>query len=249
MNMDTAKDWKPGFGYSFESSADERAEMLGMPARDKSEKGIALVVVLVLSAVVLAVMTALIYMITSGTQISGYEKRYKTALEAARGCNDVFYQVISSRGDTSTLTGVNITIPPAPTCTGTDIISGATYTGFDAKLGAPSSKWSTGCNSALTIDPQDSTTYDMRVVIGTTPQYNCYAKIVNTQAGNSASSGSTGGSGTGGGLYNGSVITGGAYGSGGIPVVSKPYLYAIEVNTENSSNPSERAKFSILYEY
>jgi hypothetical protein len=46
----------------------------------RSEKGIVLVVVLVLSAVALALMTAMIYMITIGTQISGLQKRYKTAL-------------------------------------------------------------------------------------------------------------------------------------------------------------------------
>jgi hypothetical protein len=37
--------------------------------------------------------------------------------------------------------------------------------------------------------------------------------------------------------------------SGEIRVMSYPYLYTIEVDAENTANPSERAKFSILYQY
>src|SRR3990170_8844714 len=66
----------------------------------KSEKGIALVVVLVLSAVALTIMTALIYMITSSTRISGIQKSYKTAVEAGQGGADVFYQIVALRGET-----------------------------------------------------------------------------------------------------------------------------------------------------
>jgi hypothetical protein len=240
-NVNTTKEREAGFGDSFELSAGEGGEKIVMPRGRKSEKGVVLVVVLVLSAVVLAVMTALIYMITSGTQISGFQKRYKTSLEAAKGGSELFYQVVGSRGDTSALSNVSPSILGASTCTGTDVYTGATYTGFQAKLRTPSSTWSSGCNSSLTINLTDSTPYDMKLVIGTAPQYNYYAKIVGTIEGNSASLGSSK-------LYNGSVITGSG-GVGAIPVVSKPYLYAIEVDSENSSNPAERAKLSILYQY
>jgi hypothetical protein len=229
-NVDTRK----------ERSAGERGEKIAMPDRMKSEKGVALIMVLVMSAVVLAIMTALLYMVTSGTQISGFQKRYKTALEAAKGGSDAFYQVIAA-GDTSTLTGLSPSLNVSSSCSGTAVLSGATYTtGFAAKLKVDSSNWSTGCTKSLTIDPKDSATYDMKLPVG---NYTYYAKIVNTIEGNSAG-GSTG-------LYTGSVITGGTGGGGGsssIAVVSMPYLYTIEVDTENSSNPAERAKLSILYE-
>lgn len=223
-----------------ELSAGKGVVMRGMPFGLKSEKGIALLVVLVLSAVVLAVMTGLIYMITSGTQISGYQKRYKTSLEAAKGGSDLFYQVVGLGGDTSSLTGLSPTISLASSCIGTDIYSGKTYTGFQAKINSSSSSW-VGCNSSLTIDPNNSATYDMKLVLGTSPRYNYYAKIVGTIKGNSAQH-------TADELQMGGVVTLGSGGSS-IPVVSKPTLYSIEVESENSSNPAERTKFSILYQY
>ncbi len=242
-NVDTTKKRETRFSVFIEPSAGDGGEKIALPTGIKSEKGVVLVVVLVMSAVVLVVMTALIYMITSGTQISGLQKRYKTSLEASRGGSDLFYQVVGSRGIPLTLTGVNPFILGAPACSGTDIYTGATYTGFQAKLMTSSATWSAGCNSTLNINLNDGTPapYDMMLAIGTSPQYNYYAKIVGAIQGNSASLGSTS-------LYTGSVMTGSS-GAGAIPVVSQPYLYAIEVDTENATNSAERAKLSILYQY
>lgn len=243
-NVNMTKEQETGFGYSLDSSVDEGAGKIAMTPGRKSEKGVVLVVVLVLSAVVLAVMTALVYMILSGTQISGFQKRYKTALEAAKGGSELLYQVVGSR-NTSIFTGVSTNFSVASSCTGTDVFSGATYTGLQAKFKTPSSTWSAACSpGSLTINPSDSTTYDMKLVLGTGTQYNYYAKIVGVVEGNSASLNSSS-------LYTGSVITGGSEGGSGgsIPVVSMPYLYAIEVDTENATNPAERAKLSILYQY
>ena len=50
-----------------------------------NEKGIALITTLVLGLAALAFIGALLYFLTSGTKISGTEKRYYTALEAAKG--------------------------------------------------------------------------------------------------------------------------------------------------------------------
>ncbi len=217
-----------------------------MLTRMKSEKGVVLVVVLVLSAVVLAVMTALIYMIISGTQISGFQKRYKTALEAARGGNDILYQVVGLGSyPTSTTFGGLTPSVSSSLCSGTDTFRNVSVPGgWLAKLHTSSSTW-TGCVSSLssgqlTIDPNNPSTYDMSLPLG---QYTYYAKITGSVQGNSASLGG------GGGLYTGSVITGSTGGVGSIPVVSIPYLYAIEVLTENVANPAERAKLSILYQY
>jgi len=69
------------------------------------------------------------------------------------------------------------------------------------------------------------------------PTYRVYAKIVDTVEGN-----------TGGeeGLLGKGVVYAG---SGEISVMKIPYLYTIEVDAENATNPSERAKLSILYQY
>lgn len=216
------------------------------PESRKAERGIVLVVVLVLSAVTLMIMTALIYMVTSGTQISGFQKRYKTSLEAARGGSDVFYQIMGLRGDSVSTTGLTNQLAAiglsssmpilTSTCAGTTL-GGTVYANpWQAKLFTPSSSW-TNCSSSLNINPADPTTYDMRLVMGTTSPYNYYAKIVNTVEGNSG--GDLG-------LLKEGVVSSG---TGEITVQSQPYLYAIEVEAENSTNTSERAKFSILYQY
>ena len=205
----------------------------------RSEKGIALVMVLILSAIALAVMAGLIYMITAGTQISGMQKRYKTALEAGKGGSDVIYQFIAQKGETSELLSNLSSISPAittpNTCTGTNI-SGASFTGWAAKLNTPSTSWS-GCDNSLNINTGTSTTYDMRFDIGVNPTYRVYGKVVDAIEGNSGGGES---------LLTGGVV---ASNSGEVTVVSRPYLYTIEVDTENLTNPSERSKLSILYQY
>jgi hypothetical protein len=199
-----------------------------------SERGIALVMVLILSAIVLAIITGLIYMITSTTQISGMQKRYRTALEAGMGGADVTFRILALRDDPElqmrTAIGYSRTISDA--C-------------FDRKLNYATSatNWA-DCGSyanatAMVIDPADPTTYDFRFDFGSAgyPTYRGYAKIVDTVEGNSGGDE---------GLLKHGVVSSG---SGEITVVSIPYLYTIEVNAENRDNPAERAKLSVLYQY
>ncbi|MEF9427090.1 MAG: hypothetical protein L0956_07930 [Candidatus Mariimomonas ferrooxydans] len=194
----------------------------------KNEKGIALVMVLIMSAIALAVMAQLIYFVTQGTKISGMEKRYKTALESGRGGADLTYEVIGARGDPS-IPGITYSIP-AEDVGGTDCLI--------AKLNTFTDTWPVQCDSSLIIDPGDITTYDITFSLGTAPlQYDVYAKIADTVEGN-----------TGGdeGLLNCGVV---CSNPGEVQVVQIPYLYTIEVNAQNSTNVSERAKLSILYQY
>jgi hypothetical protein len=218
----------------------------GAEAISKNEKGIALVMVLVLSTIVLVIMAGLIYMLTTGTQLSGMQKRYKTALEAGIGGADITYQIMALRGETSAtsslLSEISVlnpvlttpstcaTLSSDPSCT---IVGN--YAGLAAKLNLPTSCWS-GCNSSLTIDPGNATTYDMQFDIGTAPTYRVYAKIVDTVEGNSGGDE---------GLIKGGVV----HSSGEINVASIPFLYTIEVDAQNQANPAERAKLSILYQY
>jgi len=211
-----------------------------------NEKGIALVMILVLSAIALAVMAGLIYMLTSGTQVSGMQKRYKTALEAGVGGSDITYHFIGLRGEpssTSSFLNAISTISPSVTtsgsCTGTNR-DGIAFTGVAAKLNTPSTSWSSACSTdSFAINPSASTTYDLKLDLGASPYptYRVYAKIVDTVEGN-----------TGGeeGLLGKGVVYAG---SGEINVMKIPYLYTIEIDAENASNPSERAKLSILYQY
>lgn len=235
-------------------SANEESAAGVRSDRKNSEKGIALVVVLVVSAIALALMTALIYMITAGTQISGFQKRYKTSLEASKGGSDLFYTLVGFRGDIMDTNqfkneldaaGLNSSIPLlTSTCSGTST-GGTSYTGLQAKLMTPTSSWDpVNCDKSISIDPGNPATYDMKLQLGTTSRYDYYAKIVDTIEGNTGPGGM--GSSSDKGLINKGVVSSGV---GEIQVMQKPYLYAMEVMATNSTNTSERSKFSILYQY
>src|SRR4030042_1628777 len=213
----------------------------------RNEKGIALVMILILAAIALAIMAGLIYMVTSSSQISGMQKRYKTALEGGVGGADITYQFISLRGD-SIDTAALIAIFSDPTrnpiypvittsssCTGTDV-SGAFFggttslSGFEAKLKTPSTSWSAACDpDNMSITPGTATSYDMRFDLGSSlypPTYRVYAKIASTVEGNSAVDR---------GLLGRGVVASGS-GSGEVTVMSVPYLYTVEMDAQNLSN-------------
>lgn len=186
-----------------------------------SEKGIALVMILILAAIALAIMAGLIYMITAGTQISGMQKRYKTALDAGFGGADISYQLIGARGD-PLIPGITLTFNITSSC-------------LTDKLNKSTANWGGGCDKSMTIS---SSSNDMYFDLGTSPNiYRVYSKIVDTVEGNSGGDE---------GLLGKGVVSSG---SGEVTVVSRPYLYTIEVDAENRDNASERAKLSILYQY
>ena len=187
-----------------------------------NEKGIALVMILLLAAIALTIIAALIYMVTSGSQISGMEKRYKTALEAGIGGADVTYQLIAARAD------------PAIPLDGWNLALSATC--LADKLNFSTEDWDPTCSNTATVGPSS---YDMTFTLGTSPYptYTVYSKIVDTIEGNSGGDE---------GLLGKGVI---ASGTGEVTVVHRPYLYRIEIDSENAANPAERAKLSILYQY
>lgn len=192
----------------------------------RNDRGIALAMVLILSVIALAIMVGLIYMITVGTQLSGIQKRYKTALEAGIGGRDVVYQIIALRMDNPAnleqeFNFINLDVTTSQTC-------------LTNKLLKSASNWDASCNKSLSINPNDSNTYDMSFDLG---GYRVYTKIVDTVEGNSG--------GDEGLLKTGVVLSN----TGEVQVMSIPYLYTIEIDAQDANNPAERAKLSILYQY
>ncbi len=194
----------------------------------RNEKGITLVIVLILSLVALSIISSLIFMITTGTQLSGLQKRYKTSLEAGMGGADVTYQVISAKGDPSIPGLSNFDIPA-------ENVGGVNCLSF--KLNNSTSAWNAACDNTLTINPGNVNTYDVTFEIGINPTWDIYTKIVDTVEGNSGADL---------GLVKTGVVSAG---TGEVPVISMPYLYTIEAYSENQNDPSERAQLSILYQY
>ncbi len=101
------------------------------------------------------------------------------------------------------------------------------------KLAGPTATW-VALDNTMTIDPGVNTTYDMRIDLG---MYRVYSKVVDTVDGNSGADE---------GLLKTGVVNSG---SGEVTVVSVPYLYTIEVLSQHQTNPTERSKLSILYQY
>ncbi len=203
--------------------------------RIKGEKGVVLLVVLVLSGVALLIAAGLLYMAMQSTKTSGSSKRYKTALEAGRAGADVVYQLIDSRPTTS-----------APFTIGlahfTIVDNNRLFNASTGKLYAVTTTWTSTNNTTINIDPTNNGTYDVYFDMGSNPAYRVYAKITDTVLGNSyaASSGGLG-------LHKYGVVAGSS--SGAISAPSYPYLYSIEILALNAVNPQERAKLSILYQY
>lgn len=209
----------------------------------RNEKGIALVMVLIFSMIGLAIVSAMLFMLTQGSRMSGAFRMYRSADEAGLGGAGLVTEMIKNRG-----------VNPA----GTTLFSGALDACLQQKLNTArgltptdttASAW-TSCGTTfrtdarLSIDPACIGCADMTVdlpgPLGTT--FRTYTKIVDTVQGNS----DTGGIVAVGTLSGGGVVTAAG---GQISPPPIPYLYRIEVQTQNQQNPNEKSRYSVLYAY
>ncbi len=184
-----------------------------------NDRGVALIFVLLLSVVALITTAGLLYIVARGGYLSGQQKRYNTALEAGRGGIQATLQVVADRGiDTIGLNNI--------------VIGGDLGT----KLSNATGVWGMGVDSSSIIDPDVTSTYDLRFDLG---GYRIYSKIVDTVDGNSGADTGL--------LKSGVVNTQ----SGEVTVMNVPYLYTIEELAANQFGPSktERVKISVLYQY
>ena len=186
--------------------------------RTRDERGIAMVVVLLLMMVALAMTGGLLYMLARGGYMSAMERRYKTALDAGVGGADVTLQLIAGRGTLTMQAGNNLVVNSS----------------LAAKLDNATASWGAGVDSSMAINPDNVASYDARFDLGV---YRVYAKIVDTVQGNSGADE---------GLLKSGVVNAG---TGELVVVSMPYLYTVELLSQHSTNPTQRAKLSVLYEY
>jgi hypothetical protein len=195
----------------------------------RNDRGIALVMVLVLSLIALAVVSAMIFMITQETRISGGQRFFRTAEEASIGGIEIMTEFIMKRGSLAgvRLSGLLVTADPC----------------LQEKLNLAKAAWTGNCTAveqSLMIDPGDDQTFDVRFDLG---NYRVFAKIVDTVDGNSeAASLITGGGGLGGG---GVVSSTGAV----VTPPHTPYLYRIEIQAEDAALQREQSRLSVLYAY
>lgn len=225
-----------------------------------NERGVALVLALILSVIVLATISALVYLMTQGTMMSGYQKRYETSLEGAKGGVDIVTkeiipqaigQVSASALSTleSTLKNTyNVSSPfpltlNFPFATSSCLLTKLTKTTLELST----NNWTAaGCSADMVSTYLKNPTTgavisDVSFVLpGPTTQQNfvVYAKIVDTVSGNTSTSGLD--------LQGGGVVESG---SGMVSPKQVPYMYRIEVQAERQNNPDEHSNLSVLYGY
>ena len=211
----------------------------------RSEKGLALVTVLVLSLICLSVISALLYMVIQGTRFSGFYKRYETAREAALGGAELGADMVLDRGALSVPgLAINTTTGSFTVCDcgdpddpndNLDNAGAGARTCLCDKLCDATADWP-GCS--MTLAPTDTPDLEFELA-GLNSSYLVSVKIVDTIRGNSDLSGEDLG-GTG-------VVSST---SGLITAPPMPYLYRVEINSEAYFGElEERARFSALYAF
>lgn len=212
-------------------------------------KGIALVTSLMLTLISLTIVMYLFLMVTSGTKISGANKRYRSALEASYGATDIIIKEVIPSIFTSILSNRIMEIPASgfyPTALNFNAnISSCIMD----KLTKPPSQWGVGCSN--TSDPKANADFTLQLNAATAnDSYTVYTKIVDTVCSDTRAY--PDGKCTGSDLSGYELLDGGqgtAAGSSGVTPQTMPATYRIEIVGEKTSNPKEKSHLSILYAY
>jgi len=227
----------------------------------RGEKGIALVMVLLLSLIALAFVSAMLFMITQGTKLSGAYRVFKSAEDASFGGTEIVQDYMSGKGDLflpllivtdfrcvcDANSDGNVTTNDNhewKVSTNTDMGRSCRCdklcTGHFDSVGA--SNWTVCAADDSSLDP--TAIPDLQFTLGVAPNvFDVFAKIVDTVEGNS----DMGGLVTGGGSLGGGGVV--ASNTGLINPPQSPYLYRIEVQAQAAVNVRERSRLSILYAY
>lgn len=206
------------------------------------EKGAALVVVLAIVVMSTALLAVVMHFMQRGTETSALEQKYETAKDASLGAIDVFAKEIIpiaiSRAQITPDTALTSTLGTFNTITSASITPHPDYNAcFSDKLLKSTANWGEGCSK--TTNPTDAPDLTFTLTSTNGRPFNVYSKIVDTVQGNSNTSEAT--------LEGGAVAD--SSGSGGVLVQHFPYMYSMEVQGERQNNPSERARFEVLYAY
>ncbi len=186
----------------------------------KNEKGIALVTALILALVSMAIATATIYMVLQSTSLSGTEKRYTSALAAAKGAARTATKVIAFKG-----------VDPTGKVTVNNLNC------FEDKLENRkrdennTDQWVSCSADEENSDPTVSP--DMVLSLG---DYTVYLKIIDTVEGNTR---------LGENIRVGGVVS--PYSES--RQVAVPRGYTIAIKTINNNDPSDTAEVFALYAY
>lgn len=220
-----------------------------MMKRLNNEKGVALVIALVVALIGLGMVSTLLFLVTQSTRISGFQKTFRTTDEAGLGGAQIATQFIQDNifyaksgqpmvSNLSDYLSVAITNGNSDAC----LIQKLTLSRGEWDTGSADYLW-TSCSGdrALTIDADKTPDFkfDTNPTDPAVPNFRVYAKIIDTVKGNTQE----------GGLGDGKLGGTGVVSSqeGEITPPPNPSLYRIEIQAQDASNPEQRSKYSVLY--
>lgn len=207
----------------------------GAPGRALgNQRGLALVLTLMFTLVALAIVASLFYLVLQQTRSSAAHKRYRNSLEAAHGgaqliTKELIPQLFKGGSDPRG------TLSAQFTSIGLELSSNAC---LNQKLTSVTSGWTACGPQARSLDPRVD--WDMTFKLQGTRGggFDVFAKIVDTQPGNSDSSGVEL-------LESGSGVTGS---NAGVNAMHLPATYRIETEGR-TRNGQERVALTIFYSY
>jgi hypothetical protein len=198
----------------------------------ENENGIALVMVMVLSLIGLAIVAALMFMLTQGTRVSGVHRIFRTADEAGLGGANLTAEFVDKNVTNATQ---NLTL--------VDPVLGSKTADTDClrqKLTLAKVNWSNCTADEQSYDPM--TNWDISLPLpGSSGQtFTVNAKIVDTVPGSSDTTGLV--------RVGTQSLRGTTDQSNEYRPPANPYLYRIEVQAQDSSQRGV-SRYSILYAY
>ncbi len=217
----------------------------------RNEKGIALVMVMIIALIGLAMVSTLLFMVTQGTRISGFQRVYRSTDEAGLGGAQIATEVIRSN-----IFNAVSDAALQPVITGTSFLTvNLEYGTGDAclkqKLKMSRGGWDTAdptfawsdCVSKtdrvmkFDADVKPDFTFDLAGATGQT--FRVYSKIIDTVKGNTEEGGLSGSKLGGTGVVSSQ--------EGQITPPPTPTLYRIEIQAQDASHAEQRSRYSVLY--
>jgi hypothetical protein len=197
-----------------------------------NEKGIALVMVMVLSLIGLAIVAALMFMLTQGTRVSGAHRIFRTAEEAGLGGANLAAEFVNNNVTNATQ---NLTLA--------DPVLGSKTTDTAClvqKLTLAKVNWSSCTPNEQSYDTNTTPDITMPLLGSSGQTFTVNAKIVDTVPGSSDTTGLV--------RVGTQSLRGTTDQSNEYRPPANPYLYRIEVQAEDSSQRGV-SRYSILYAY
>ncbi len=209
----------------------------------RNEKGVALVMVIIIALIGLAMVSTLLFMVTQGTRISGFQRVYRSTDEAGLGGAQIATQFIMDNiFNAKSGSDMNQTLVTIFSGNAKDpcLVQKLTLTRGGWLTTDPTYAWSSCAGARSTTIDADQTpdfTFTLPgVAAGQT--FTVYTKIIDTVKGNTEEGGI-------GGKLGGSGVVSSQEGE--ITPPPSPSLYRIEVQAQNTNGPEQRSKSSVLY--